>query len=282
MDEKALGKKLQLARRRAGLTQQELCQKANLSYSTLAKIERGAIRSPSIFTVAAIAGATNTPLEDLVDAPLSAAATPSSTKKQSKSGVRFVYFDLNGVLVRFFNKAFTQIADQTHVPVDAIETLFWRYDGEVCSGKLPIDEINAIFAKELDIPNFDWRPYYMDNVEPLPGIKELAEWANEHFEIGLLTDTWPGFIEELKQRGTIPNLPYVAVVDSSKVGYLKPDPKIFKIAEELSAKPPSEILLIDDDRKNLMEADKLGWHVTWFNDYEPEESISRAKEALEF
>jgi transcriptional regulator with XRE-family HTH domain len=42
--EQALGKRLQDARRAAGLTQQELCQKADLSYSTLAKIERGAIR----------------------------------------------------------------------------------------------------------------------------------------------------------------------------------------------------------------------------------------------
>jgi transcriptional regulator with XRE-family HTH domain len=67
MDEKTLGSRLQLARRRAGLTQQELCQKAGLSYSTLAKIERGAIKSPSVFTVAAIAGATNTSIEDLLN-----------------------------------------------------------------------------------------------------------------------------------------------------------------------------------------------------------------------
>ena len=66
VDEQALGKRLQLARKRAGLTQQQLCQKAGLSYSTLAKIERGAIRSPSVFTVAAIAQATGTPQEDLL------------------------------------------------------------------------------------------------------------------------------------------------------------------------------------------------------------------------
>ena len=67
MDEKALGKRLQLARRRAGLTQQELCQVASLSYSTLAKIERGAIKSPSVFTVASIASATGTDIETLLE-----------------------------------------------------------------------------------------------------------------------------------------------------------------------------------------------------------------------
>src|SRR5471030_3160685 len=105
MDEKTLGKRLQLARKRAGLTQQQLCQKAGLSYSTLAKIERGAIRSPSVFTVSAIAAATNTPLEELLGAPQGQnSPTPPNPKKRSKSGVRFVYFDVNGTLIRFFHK----------------------------------------------------------------------------------------------------------------------------------------------------------------------------------
>jgi transcriptional regulator with XRE-family HTH domain len=118
MDEKALGKRLQLARRRAGLTQQELCQKAGLSYSTLAKIERGAIRSPSVFTVAAISQATNIPLESLLNIQPAGLNSPTLTnpKKRSKSGVTFVYFDVNGVLVRFFHKAFTEIARISNKP----------------------------------------------------------------------------------------------------------------------------------------------------------------------
>src|SRR5438132_3936919 len=102
MDERALGKRLQLARKRAGLTQQELCQKAGLSYSTLAKIERGAIRSPSVFTVASIAGATGTNIDSLLGLEGQSPGTPAlPAKKRSKSGVRFVYFDINGVVVRF-------------------------------------------------------------------------------------------------------------------------------------------------------------------------------------
>ena len=69
MDEKGLGKRLQEARQAAGLTQQQLCQKANLSFSTLAKIERGAIKSPSIFTVRAIAEALNSTVDQLIGSP---------------------------------------------------------------------------------------------------------------------------------------------------------------------------------------------------------------------
>src|SRR4030081_2553913 len=99
MDEAALGNRLQLARKRAGLTQQELCQRAGLSYSTLAKIERGAIKSPSIFTIQNIAAALGTTLNELMG--VSHARTVRQ-RQRSKSGLTFIYFDINGCLVRFY------------------------------------------------------------------------------------------------------------------------------------------------------------------------------------
>ncbi|HET7529031.1 MAG TPA: helix-turn-helix domain-containing protein, partial [Candidatus Saccharimonadales bacterium] len=133
MDEKALGKKLQLARKRAGLTQQELCQKAGLSYSTLAKIERGAIKAPSVFTVAHIAAVTGVPLETLLDIQ-GAGYAAGSSKKRSKSGVSFVYFDVNGTLVRYYHQAFTKIAELTDTSVEIVESIFLHYDGAACRG----------------------------------------------------------------------------------------------------------------------------------------------------
>src|SRR5665213_4223060 len=99
MDEKGLGKRLQLARQKAGLTQQQLCQRANLSFSTLTKIERGAIKAPSIFTVQAIAGALHLGLDELIGATSPA---PARNLLKTKSGVSFVYFDVNGCLVHFY------------------------------------------------------------------------------------------------------------------------------------------------------------------------------------
>jgi transcriptional regulator with XRE-family HTH domain len=102
MDEVGLGKSLQRARQKAGITQQELCQKAELSYSTLAKIERGAIKSPSIFTIQRISQALGVDLNELVGILPSNAKV--SAKKRSKTGIRFVYFDINGVLYGFTTK----------------------------------------------------------------------------------------------------------------------------------------------------------------------------------
>jgi FMN phosphatase YigB (HAD superfamily) len=147
---------------------------------------------------------------------------------------------------------------------------------------MPLDEFNQILSRELEIENFDWVPYYMNNVEQMPGIDELVKWAGEHYEIGLLSNIMPGFIELLLERNIIPRANYKVIVDSSKVAALKPSPKIYEIAQQLANVEPGEILTIDDSRSNLVTADRLGWHVVWFDEIRPEESIERARHSLEF
>lgn len=284
MDEKALGKRLQLARKRAGLTQQQLCQKAGLSYSTLAKIERGAIRSPSVFTVANIASATGTPLGDLVDFEAKTASSPAlaGAKKRSKTGVRFVYFDVNGTLVRFYQRGFTDAARDFGVATDVVENLFWRHNEDLSSGHCSLEEFNSQLSKELGTTGFDWHKYYMENVQVMPDMEKLLGWTAQNYEIGILSNSAPGFIDELKSKGLIPDIEFKAVVDSCQVGAVKPEAKIYEIGQELAAMEPGEILLVDDTRPFLTAADRAGWQVLWFDEMDPEDSIAKIKKYLEF
>jgi len=284
VDEQALGKRLQLARKRAGLTQQQLCQKAGLSYSTLAKIERGAIRSPSFITVANIASATATPLEDLLDTQAQGASSPAlaDVKKRSKTGVRFVYFDVNGTLVRFYQRAFTQAAHDLGVAADVVENLFWRYNDDLSRGRISLEDFDRQVSKELAAPKFDWHKYYMNNVQAMPGMSELLHWCGQHYEVGILSNNAPGFIDELKSKGLIPDVQFKTIVDSCKVGAVKPEAKIYEAAQELAAMEAGEILLIDDTRPFLTAADRAGWQVLWFDEDDPGGSITRIKEYLEF
>jgi FMN phosphatase YigB (HAD superfamily)/DNA-binding XRE family transcriptional regulator len=284
MDEVGLGKSLQNARKKAGLTQQQLCQKSGLSYSTLAKIERGAIKSPSIFTIQSIAGALGVTLSDLMGevSPQSAGQqTAENPKKKSKSGVSFVYFDINGCLVRFFHRAFARLAEDSGAPADMVETTFWHYNDAVCRGELKMDEFNGLFAERLGIDTVDWQKYYMEAIDPIDEMRDLVAWAAEHYHVGLLSNIMPGFIDEMFDQKILPDVTYASIIDSSKVGAIKPEPKIYEIAQDWAGCPPEEILLIDDSRANLMAAERMGWHVLWFDDYRPDESVAHVKDALE-
>jgi len=280
IDEKSLGLIIGDARRKAGVTQQQLCQKSGLSYSTLAKIERGAIKSPSVFTIQQIAEALRTSLDALLGIDTSQGS--KRPKKRSKSGVEFVYFDINGCLVRFFHRAFAAAAHDTGASPDLVESTFWHYNDAVCRGELPMEEFNAILARQFKVKTFDWKPYYMEAVDPIKEMPSLLKWAQEHYRIGLLSNIMPTFIPTMIENGILPNIDYDQIIDSSEAKAIKPEPEIYALATDKSAVEQEAIMLIDDSRANLMAASKLGWHVLWFDDYNPEESISKIKSALEF
>lgn len=279
MDEKRLGQVVQEARRAGGLTQQALCQKSGLSYSTLAKIERGAIKSPSIFTIQHIAATLGISLDQLMQGVPNGAAAPH-LKKISKNGVRFVYFDLNGCLVRFYNHAFTMLAEDSGVTPDIIESIFWLYNADICRGEKAVDELNKALAARLGRP-VDWNRYYLRGVEATPGMEELLAWTAENYRVGILTNTMPGLVDIMRQNGTVPAVPYDVIIDSSAVHALKPEAAIYQIAAEQAGVAPPEILLVDDDNSNLAAAGKQGWHTVSFDPYHPEQSIVNISTALQ-
>lgn len=281
-EEVALGQVVQNARKQAGLTQQELCEKASISYSTLAKIERGAIRSPSVFTIRKLAECLNVSLDELMGHTGGGGSFQVKTPNgRSKSGITFVYFDINGCLVRFFHRAFTQLAHDTGMPADRIEQTFWHYNDAVCRGEMTLEDFNNVLREQLHKPDINWTDYYIKGVDPITEMHELATWVAGHYRMGLLSNIMPGFIGALLQNNLIPNLPYTTVVDSSKVGAIKPEAKIYEEAMARAGVPASEILLVDDSRTNIMAAEKMGWHVLWFDDYQPLESTDRIRSTLE-
>ncbi|MEK7599527.1 MAG: HAD-IA family hydrolase [Patescibacteria group bacterium] len=279
MDEKSLGKLLQEARQAGGLTQQQLCHQANLSFSTLTKIERGAIKSPSIFTVQSIANALGVGLDEIMGNKVS--SSPKRQLLKTKSGVSFVYFDVNGCLVHFYQRAFARLAEVTGAPPDAVETAFWHYNDDVCRGTMSLNDFNAKLAERLGVESVQWQDYYLETVEAIEQMQELLLWASERYRVGLLTNIMPGLLSAMRRSGKLPNLNYDAVIDSSEVAAIKPEAKIYEIAAQRAGVDPEEILLIDDARPNLMAAEKQGWHVLWFDDARPEESVERVRAALE-
>jgi HAD superfamily hydrolase (TIGR01549 family) len=286
-EEKRLGRVIAEARKRTGLTQQALCQKSGLSYSTLAKIERGAIRAPSVFTIKHLAAILGISLDELLQdvtsgiVPKASPAAPS-TKKVSRNGVRFVYFDMNGCLVQSaVTRAAQMLAeDSGGVTPDIIESLFWQYNNDVGRGVKSIDELNTVLAERLNIL-VDWNKYYLAAVEPTPGIADLVEWVAQNYRVGILTNTLPGLVQPMLERGVLPQVNYDVIIDSSEVHALKPEPEMFEIASRQAGVAPHEILLVDDDNLNLAAAGRLGWQTISFHAYQAAESIVAVSTALQ-
>ena len=282
MNEVELGRAIQAARKKIGLTQQELCQKTGISYSTLAKIERGAIKSPSVFTVVNIAAVCGLSVEEL--AGTSTSQNKEVTKrdlKRAKNGIQFIFFDINGCMVRFFQTAFTSIAADYGVSPELIEGAFWHYNDSACRGEMSIDDFSKLLAERVGLESIDWDKYYLDAVQPIREAQDALVWASKSFKVGLLTNIMSGQIDSLLQKGLLPKIDYDVIVDSSKIGAIKPEAHIYELAAKLAGADPGSSLLVDDSRANLMAAEKMGWHSLWFDDFRPTESIDKFKELLE-
>lgn len=65
------------------------------------------------------------------------------------------------------------------------------------------------------------------------------------------------------------------------MGYIKPEPEIYHVAQKKSGHEAREILFIDDLPQNVHTATKLGWNALQFEEKETEKSITRIKKLLQ-
>ena len=70
----------------------------------------------------------------------------------------------------------------------------------------------------------------------------MIEQTRKTHNIGLLTNLYPRMFTAIAKRNIMPNIEWDAVVDSSVVGYQKPDKKIFEIAKQVAQVSSNEIL----------------------------------------
>lgn len=61
-----IGKQVQKIRKEKGLTQDELARKADMPYTTLAKIESGMVKNPTIMTLLKLAKVLRVKVDDFI------------------------------------------------------------------------------------------------------------------------------------------------------------------------------------------------------------------------
>lgn len=271
-----LGSLIAQARKSCGMTQQELCVKTGIAYSTLTKIERGAIKKPNIFTVLKIAQVTNLKVEELLkDHKNSPSLNPHIATKvdykneahipqPSKRDIKFVYFDLHEVLVDSAASTLSSLAAFTGQSLLKIENLYERHDKRLCLGEISMSEFNQITSLELDKPNLDWNVFYLQQCQANKQMQQIFDLISRKYKVGLLTNAFNGNVKTLIEHKRIPQN-YDTIVDSSEIGKIKPNANIYEYAQKQTSFEAEEILLIDDRFVNIAGAQACGWQGFWVN-----------------
>ena len=79
----------------------------------------------------------------------------------------------------------------------------------------------------------------------------------------------------IKEHGLLPAIEWEVVIDSSVEGIQKPDPKIFKLAEERVGVRGDEILFVENTAGHVKAAQEFGWQTFLYDSADFEDSSRR-------
>jgi putative hydrolase of the HAD superfamily len=99
--------------------------------------------------------------------------------------------------------------------------------------------------------------------------------------VGVLTNDMNAFHGAQWTEGISVIKEFDFIVDGSITGYLKPDPRAFRLALECFGNPdPATVVFVDDQRINLRGAAEVGMTIVYFDPTHPTDSLERIEAAL--
>lgn len=186
--------------------------------------------------------------------------------------ISFVYFDVGGVVVRDYSGTdnWTRMKHDMGIRVEdhARFDSFWGpHEVRVCKGA-DVETLVPLIEQEFNIhlpEGYSLLNDFANRFEKNEPIWPVIENAQKIARVGLLTNMYPNMLDLICERQLMPQVKWDVVIDSSKVGHLKPEEEIYQIAEEKSGAKKNEILFVENNSVNVKAAQDFGWQ-TFFYD----------------
>jgi putative hydrolase of the HAD superfamily len=201
-------------------------------------------------------------------------AALSSSGKEPALAVEAVIWDFGGVFTTSPFEAFNRYEAKHELPKDLIRTI---------NATNPHDNAWALFERaEIDAAGFDEKfaeeaaalghEVRGADVLPLlsgevrPRMVEALATCKQHFKVGCITNNMagngrgPGMAASAAAESKTGHimLMFDAIIESSKVGVRKPDPRIYQMMCELLGAEPATCIYLDDLGVNCKPAAQLG------------------------
>ena len=146
--------------------------------------------------------------------------------------------------------------------------VFKQFSQNIYTGKMNLEEFTEIVKSkfDIDVPSeYSMLDDFANRFEANPSLTPIITKLSKRYKLGLLTTQYLGMLDKIKERGIFPEVKWDVIVDSSIVGFCKPQDEIFKLAEEKSSVAPKNILFIENSEKHIQVAKKRGWQTLLYN-----------------
>jgi putative hydrolase of the HAD superfamily len=206
--------------------------------------------------------------------------------------IQAALFDFGGVILSSPFEAFARYEADHGLPGGFIRSLnatnpdtnAWAH---LERGDVSFDEFCELFEKEAEAAGgtLDAREVMtLLGGELRPAMVEAVRRCRERLKTACLTNNFVTDVSEADSERRDTRLAVLdlfhVVVESSKVGVRKPDPRFYEIACELLEIEPSDAVFLDDLGVNLKPARALGMRTIKVED--PDRAIAELEEAVGF
>lgn len=204
--------------------------------------------------------------------------------------IRAALFDFGGVILSSPFEAFAQYERSRGLPDGLIrrlnstnpDTNAWA---RLERNEVSLDEFCELFEAEAAALGCE-----LDGREVIgllsgqlrPRMVEAVRRCSERLVTGLLTNNFvvgEGHVDRESEMGAVLGL-FDEIVESSKVGVRKPDPRFYELACELLEIEPAEAVFLDDLGINLKPARALG--MTTIKVVDPDQSLTELEHIVGF
>ena len=193
--------------------------------------------------------------------------------------IKAIAFDYGGVIEIKERNSFQEIASYLQVSLEDWERVYFSLNHMFNVGGKSWDEVIALVAKEFNASD-EQISHIKNLVSEIKKTKkinsellEIIKKLKKNYKIGLLSNN----SVNLNQRIRDNNIAEIfdAVVISGEVGFQKPQPEIFKILSEKLGVELNELIFVDDTKRSLEGAEKIGYFPILFtNNQKLEEELA--------
>ena len=196
--------------------------------------------------------------------------------------IKFIYFDVGNVIVD--NEHIKKLLGSQHnLTPERVFQVFERNWKAGCRGTLSNKDYHDIVKNELGIshPSEDITDLWAEYQKSIDETHVFIHEIKSAYRLGILSNAEKTAVEKQIKKGHIPNINWEVIVESAQYGVIKPDPKIYEIAESLIPDLKlHELFFIDDHIEFVEAAKKRGWHGEVFDPKDRKGSIEKIKKSI--
>ncbi len=205
--------------------------------------------------------------------------------------IRAVLWDFGGVILESPFDGFTRYEQETGLPAGFLRSLNASNPDDNAWARMErnevsLEEFSVQFEAEAESAGhrIDARAILaLLSGQPRPAVVEAVRRCAARLPTGLLTNNF--VVKDAAMAGGRPDLEEIlslfhVIIESSKVGLRKPDPRIYEVATEALGVPPEETVFLDDLGINLKPARAMGMTTIKVDD--PGQALDQLEAALGF